>query len=125
MTKIKGGIVALVLLVAAGLFLDIPVFDTSPSKGDIKKVTLTILMERQPVRIMYSLDEDEKGPFEPEYLRSWHRNVWVEPGTTIVLTAAHGSFLPLTCTIHVVGREGFADAQSIENPGLVRCVAVV
>jgi ribosomal protein S19 len=124
-TKVKGGVALLVLGALALAYLEFPIFDNSPSKGNVKKVVLTVQMERQPVRIVYSLGNDNKGPFEPEGVRTWHRNVWVEPGTVITLVAVHGGFETLTCLIQIVGQESFADAQTIYQPGMVRCAVVV
>lgn len=127
MTKIKGlGLIAVFTVVTLlAISGRLPEFDHDPPGRALRKVILTVKMEKQHVDITYSINLKREGPYEVKDKHDWRQVLWVHTGTTITLTATQWVDKSLTCFIQVIDAIGFSDSQHTGTKGGVRCLARV
>lgn len=127
MTKVKVSF-ALIVLAVAGLFFvtgKLPEFDHSPGRKNLRKVVMTVAMEKQRVEIMHIIGAGWQGPDTVKDKHDWRRVFWVETGVIVQLTATQFVDKSLTCFIQVGDIAKWADTDTRSTAGNVHCRTVV
>lgn len=127
MTKVKVSF-ALIVLAAAGLLFvtgKLPEFDYSPGGKNLRKVVMTVQMEKQHVEVMYSIGAGFSKPETVKGKHQWRKTVYVETGVIIYVTSTQYVNKSLTCFIQIADRPEWAATDTRGTAGGVVCRTVV